>query len=172
MYGGAVHFLTDEPYTPEVQAAARAGTLRPHDYTNLNHSWGEATGGAIATAGDLATWIEALVRGRVLDAASQRRWLDSPRPEDPSKPDGRQYGYGIAQLRWAANRVYFHGGETAGYNSFMGHDPINQVTLVVWSNLTLSLDGYTTANALTLKVLDQIYAESPLAPSSSATDAR
>jgi len=167
MYGSALHFLVDEPYSPVVQAAARAGTLLPTDYTNLNYSRGEAAGGAISTAGDLATWIEALVSGRVLNAASQRRWLDSLQPEDPRHPGGQQYGYGISQLRWASNAVYFHGGETGGYNSFMGHDPINQVTLVVWTNLTLSLDGHTTANALLLEVLNQIYTVSPRVPSSS-----
>src|SRR5262249_62252334 len=66
----------------------------------------------------------------------------------------------------------FHGGETAGYNSFMGYDPTNQVTLVVWTNLAVPLDGFTTANDLTVKVLDQIYVDSPLAPSTSPTDAR
>jgi D-alanyl-D-alanine carboxypeptidase len=167
LYGStSVALAGTPPYSPEVQAAARAGTLLPTDYTRLNHSWAEATGGVISTASDLATWIEALVRGRVLDADYQRRWLDSLQPGDP----GQQYGYGIAQVRWAANAIYFHGGETAGYNSFMGHDPTNQVTLVVWTNLTVSLDESPTANALMLKVLDQIYVVSPLAPSSSPTD--
>jgi D-alanyl-D-alanine carboxypeptidase len=58
--------------------------------------------------------------------------------------------------------VYFHGGEMPGYNSFMGHDPVNDVTLVVWTNLTLSLDGQHTANSIMIKMLDQIYAVSPL----------
>jgi D-alanyl-D-alanine carboxypeptidase len=173
LYGStSVALYGEPPYSPEVQAAARAGTLLPTDYTDLNHSFAEAAGGAISTAADLATWIEALVGGRVLNAASQRRWLDSVQPEDPSRPGGQQYGYGIAQLRWAANTVYFHGGETPGYNSFIGHDPTNQVTLVVWTNLTVSLDESPTANALMVKVLDQIYVDSPLAPPSSPTDTR
>ncbi|MGH2598127.1 MAG: serine hydrolase domain-containing protein, partial [Dehalococcoidia bacterium] len=167
LYGSTSFALVDEPYPPAVQAAARAGTLRPTDYTDLNHSFAEAAGGVISTASDLATWTEALVGGRVLDAATQRRWLDSLQPEDPSQPGGQQYGYGISQLRWAANAVYFHGGETAGYNSFIGYDPTNQMTLVIWTNLPVSLDGHTTANALMVKVLDQIYVDSPLAPSSS-----
>ena len=49
-----------------------------------------------------------------------------------------------------------------GYNLFMGHDPVNDVTLVVWTSLTLSLDGEPTANTLMLKMLDQIYTVSPL----------
>ncbi len=51
----------------------------------------------------------------------------------------------------------------------MGHDPANHVTLVIWTNLTVSLDEKPTANALMLKVLDQIYVVSPLTPSSSPT---
>jgi len=134
----------------------------PTDFTGLNHSFAAAAGGVISTADDLATWIRALVTRRVFDAAYQRRWLDSLRPVDPSKPNGQQYGYGISQLRWGPNAIYFHGGETPGYNSFMGYDPVNGVTLVVWTSLTLSLDGRPTANALMLKLLDQIYAVSPL----------
>ena len=107
----------------------------------------------------------------MLNAEYQRRWLESVQPEDPNKPDGQRYGYGIAQLRWGPNRLYFHGGETPGYNSFMGHDPTNQVTLAVWTNLTVSLDGSPTADALMLKVLDQIYVVSPVPPPPSPTAA-
>lgn len=41
---------------------------------------------------------------------------------------------------------------------------VNKVTLIVWSNLTVDLDEMTTANTFLLKVLDQIYTVSPLAP--------
>ena len=58
--------------------------------------------------------------------------------------------------------MYFHGGEMPGYNSFMGHDPDNDVTLIVWTSLTVSLDGAPPANRLMLKILDQIYNVSPL----------
>jgi CubicO group peptidase (beta-lactamase class C family) len=168
LYGSSsVALIGSPPYSSEVQAAARAGTLLPNDYTGLNHSFATAAGGVISTANDLATWMQALVTGRVLNAGYQRRWLDSVQPEDPSKPDGQQYGYGIARLHWGPNTLYFHGGETPGYNSFIGYDPANKVTLIVWTNLTVSLDEQVTANALMLKVLDQIYVVSPLSPSSS-----
>ena len=49
-----------------------------------------------------------------------------------------------------------------GYNSFMGYDPVNDVTLVIWTNLTLSLDGKPTANSIMLRMLGQIYSVSPL----------
>ena len=70
----------------------RAGTLLPNDYTGVNHSFAAAAGGVISTANDLATWIRALVAGRVLDPEYQRRWLDSLKPEDPSKPGDKSTG--------------------------------------------------------------------------------
>ncbi len=168
LYGSSsVALVGEPPYSPEVQAAARAGTLVPKDYTDVNHSFAEAAGGVISTADDLATWIKALVAGRVLDSAYQRRWLDSLQPEDPSKPEGQKYGYGIAQVSWGPNTIYFHGGETPGYNSKISYDPANDMTLIVWTNLTVSLDDQQTANTLWVKVLDQIYKVSPLSPSSS-----
>jgi D-alanyl-D-alanine carboxypeptidase len=171
LYGSSsVALVGTPPYSPEVKAAARAGTLLPKDYTDVNHSFATAAGGAISTAKDIATWIQALVAGRVLNAAYQRRWLDSLQPEDPNKPEGQRYGYGISQLRWGPNTVYFHGGETVGYNSFIGYDPNNQMTLVVWTNLPVSLNEKPTANALMLKVLDQIYAVSPLPASPPPTN--
>ena len=43
------------------------------------------------------------------------------------------------------------------------------MTLVVWSNLTMSLDNKFTAEDLMVKVLDQIYVESPLPPTPAAS---
>ena len=103
LYGGPAFALVDQPYPPDVQAAARAGTLEPNDDTNQNPSYASAAGGVVSTANDLVTWMQALVGGRLFNAAYQRRWLDSLRPEDPSKHHGQQYGYGIA--RYASDRT-------------------------------------------------------------------
>ncbi|PYK15273.1 MAG: D-alanyl-D-alanine carboxypeptidase [Verrucomicrobia bacterium] len=168
LYGSSsVALVGEPPYSPEVQATARAGTLLPKDYTDVNHSFAAAAGGVISTANDCATWIKALVAGRVLEPAYQRRWLDSLKPEDPSKPEGQKYGYGITQISWGPNTIYFHGGETPGYNSKISYDLTNDMTLIVWTNLPVSLDEQQTANTLWVKVLDQIYKVSPLQPSSS-----
>lgn len=169
LYGGVAFALTDEPYPLDVQAAARAGTLAPNDDTGQNPSYAAGAGGVISTASDLATWIEALVGGRVFNAEYQRRWLDSLQPEDPKQPQGQEYGYGIARLRFGPNALYFHGGEMPGYNSFIGRDPTNRMTLVVWTNLTVSPDGQPTANSIMLRMLDQIYVESPLRQAAAST---
>ena len=163
LYGGcSFRLLTDKPYPPDIQAAAKAGTLKPDDCTSQNSSYATAAGGVISTANDLATWIHALVGGKVLNADYQRKWLDSLQPEVASKPEGQKYGYGISQLSWGPNTIYFHGGEMPGFNSKISYDPTNQLTLIIWSNLTVSLDGQQTANTLFVKMLDHVYVVSPL----------
>ena len=162
LYGGSSYALVDAPYPADLQAAAKAGTLKPNDDTWQNPSAYFAAGGIVSTADDLATWMRALVGGRVFDANYYRQWLESLEAEDPGKPDGQKYGYGITLITFGPNKIYFHGGEMPGYQSFMGYDPDNDVTLIVWTSLTLSLDGRPTANTLMLKILDQIYSVSPL----------
>jgi D-alanyl-D-alanine carboxypeptidase len=164
MYGGSYYALADDPYPTDMQAAAAAGTLKPLDYTHQNSSYATAAGGAISTAEDLATWIKALVSGKVFDAGSQQLWLDSLQAEDPNTPDGQKYGYGISYQRFGPNAaMYYHGGELPGFNSFMGYDPDNDVTLVIWTNLTLSPTGHTTAQAMLAPLLDEIYPDLNLA---------
>lgn len=173
MYGGSFYALADDPYPEDIAAAARAGTLAPIDYTHQNPSYATAAGGAISTADDLATWMKALVTGKVFDADFQRQWVDSRQVEDPANPGGQQYGYGISYQRFGPDAaMFYHGGELPGFNSFMGYDPDNDVALVIWTNLTLSPDGETTAQGMLTTVLDQIYAGLHLAPPPTPTTTR
>lgn len=152
------------PYSAKFKADAKAGKILPKDYTDVNHSFAAAAGGVTSTAADCATWISALATGTILNPQYQKIWRESLRLEDPSNTAGMEYGYGISRLHWGPNAFLFHGGETVGYNSFIGFDPVNKVTLVVWTNLTVSLDELPTANSLMLRVLDHIYVESPIPP--------
>jgi hypothetical protein len=79
------------------QAQALADTLKPHDVTDANPSWTWAAGGAISTVPDLATYVQALVGGRLLNAATQKLRIDSIRPTDSAHPQAGGYGIGIAQ---------------------------------------------------------------------------
>ncbi|MCV7170087.1 beta-lactamase family protein [Mycobacterium manitobense] len=159
MYGGSFYALGDDPYPPDMQAAARDGSLKPVDYTHQNSSYATAAGGAISTADDLATWMRALVSGRIFDADHHRRWQDALEAEDPDAPEGQKYGFGISYQRFGPQAaMFYHGGELPGFNSFMGFDAENDVTLVIWTNLTLSPDGRTTAQAMLPILLDEIYA--------------
>ena len=173
MYGGSAYALTDDPYPADMQTAAQAGTLRPIDYTHQNSSYATAAGGAISTAEDLVTWMKALVTGKVFNVDYHQRWLTSLQAEDPAAPDGQKYGYGISYQRFGANAaMFYHGGELPGFNSFIGYDPDNDVALVIWTNLTLSPDGKTTAQAMLPTVLDEIYAGLSVAPPPTPTTTR
>ena len=173
MYGGTYYALADDPYPADIQSGARDGSLVPVDYTNQNSSYANAAGGVISTADNVAAWISALVSGKVFNADFQQQWLTSLQAEDPDRPDGQKYGYGISYQRFGPNAaMYYHGGELPGFNSFMGHDPDNDVTLVVWTNLTLSPDGKTTAQAMLPILLDEIYTGLSLAPPPTPTTTR
>lgn len=173
MYGGTVYALRDDPYPAEMQAEIRAGTMKPIDYTNQNSSYAHAAGGAISTAGDMATWIKSLVSGKVFNADYQKQWLASLQPEDPNNPDGQKYGYGISYQRFSPTAaMYYHGGELPGFNSYIGYDPDNDVTLIVWTNSTLSPDAKTTANAMLPTLLDEIYTGLSLATPTAPTTTR
>ncbi|WP_036436409.1 serine hydrolase [Mycobacterium sp. URHB0044] len=170
MYGGSLYALADDPYPADMQAAAEAGTLKPIDYTNQNSSYATAAGGGISTADDLATWMKALVSGNVFNVDFHQQWLASPQAEDPAAPDGQKYGYGISYQRFGPNAaMFYHGGEMPGFNSFMGYDPDNDVALVIWTNLTLTPDGRTTAQAMLAPMLDEIYTGLNLVPPSTPT---
>lgn len=162
LYGSTSYALADASYPPDVVAAAKAGTLKPNDDTFQNPSAYFAAGAVISTADDLATWMRALVGGEVLNADFQRKWLASPESAEPGTPAMQKYGYGIITLSFGGNEIYYHEGEMPGYQSFMGYDPANDMTLVIWTTLTLDLEGVATANTLMVKVLDEIYTTSPL----------
>jgi D-alanyl-D-alanine carboxypeptidase len=170
LYGSSSVALYGEPdYTPEQIAAAKDGSWQPTDYTDVNHSFAFGAGDVTSAATDLATWMNALAGGKVLDAEYQKSWLDSPQMENPDNPAGQWYGYGITRQTWGPNTILFHGGETAGYNSKIVADTANGVTLVLWTNLTVDVDKERqTANTLMLKILDQIYVQSPLTPPASS----
>jgi D-alanyl-D-alanine carboxypeptidase len=44
-----------------------------------------------------------------------------------------------------------------GYDSFIGYDPENKITIIVWDNMNRSIESKLTANTIMLKLLDQIY---------------
>jgi D-alanyl-D-alanine carboxypeptidase len=139
---------------PEVQAAARAGTLAPKDVTSVNPSWGWSAGAGISTAEDLARYVEALVGGQLLPPAIQRQRLDSVVPIDPSNPQSAAYGLALARF----GSLYGHSGELPGFNSFMGHDPDRKITVVTWASLAPAPDGRGPAVELAKAVIGELYA--------------
>ena len=154
MYGDNMLTMGLPPALPAaMQAAARARTLKPNDYTDANPSWGWAAGAGISSANDLVTWVRALVSGQLLNTEMQKKRLASVQS---TNPDTAQYGLGIAKF---GGKLYGHTGELPGFNSFMGHDPDNGVTLVVWTNLAPTVDGRDPASEIAKSLIGQIYAK-------------
>ena len=106
----------DDPYPAEMQAEIRAGTLKPIDYTNQNSSYATAAGGAISTADDLATWIKALVSGKVFNADYPAAVVGQPAGRGSRmRPTGRSTGTASRISASARTRaMYYHGGELPG----------------------------------------------------------
>lgn len=44
-----------------------------------------------------------------------------------------------------------------GHNSFMGHDPVNDATLVVWANLAPAVDGRDPATTIAASLIGMLY---------------
>lgn len=153
MYGTNVQTMTDPALPAEMQAEAKAGTLAPNDVTDGNPSWAWSAGAGIATANDLATWVEALADGKALDTEMQAVRMASFQPTDPSKPGGPEYGLAMAKM----GPLYGHTGELPGYNSFMGSDPESGVTLVVWANLAPAANGQDPASGIAKTIVDTMF---------------
>ena len=54
LYGSSSYALVDAPYPADLQAAAKAGPLKPNDDTGQNPSYATAAGGVISKAAQIA----------------------------------------------------------------------------------------------------------------------
>ncbi len=152
-YGTNVETM-DSPVLPkQVQDAAKAGTLAPKDVTDVNPSWAWSAGAGISTAPDLVAYARALTDGTLLGPKLQQLRLDSILPTDPAVPDGPGYGLGLAKF----GQLYGHTGELPGFNTFVGHDPVRDLTVVVWTSLEPSPDGRAPATTLARAVIEALY---------------
>jgi D-alanyl-D-alanine carboxypeptidase len=154
-FGTNVETIDSLVLPPEVQDAASAGTLEPMDVTDANPSWGWTAGAGISTAPDLADYVEELVDGCLLSPQLQQQRIASVQPLDPDDPASPGYGLGLARF----GPVYGHSGELPGTNSFMGHDPVRDITVVTWASTAPAPDGDGPAVELARAVIDELYAD-------------
>lgn len=151
MYTDNVQTLATSKLPADLLAQAQAGTLLPNDQTNTNPSWAWAAGSGISTIDDLATWVKALVGGNLLKPdLQQQRLQDLVKTPIPDVA----YGMGLGKL---GPQFYGHTGELPGYNSYMGYDPVNKVTVVVWSNLAPGADGLALAHMIANDLIAKLY---------------
>src|SRR4051812_34546841 len=138
-------------------AAALDGKFKPLNYTDASPSWAWTAGGATSTAGELATYVKALVGGGLLDARMQKIRLDSIRPIT----SGAGYGLGLAQF----GPMYGHDGQLPGFSSFMAYDPKTQTTLIIGANLSAEPSrGANAATELAKAAIGVLYGPTVVAP--------
>lgn len=152
MYTDNVRTITTFELPADLQAQAEAGTLLPNDQTDANPTWAGAAGAGISTIGELATLFEGIVGGELLDPDLQEQRLQSGIPPVPEAPS--TYGWGLIH---SASGFYEHGGLINGYNSSVGYDPVNKVTVVVWTNLSTDASGAPPAATIANALIDQMY---------------
>ncbi|HLU56544.1 MAG TPA: serine hydrolase domain-containing protein [Pseudonocardia sp.] len=152
-YGTFVETVDTNVLPSEKQEAARAGTLAPLDVTGTNPSWAWSAGAGISTSDDLIAYVRELVGGGLLSPEMQRVRLESVRPIDPADPESP--GYGLALARFGP--FYGHTGELPGFNTFAGHDPERDTTVVVWTSLAPSVDGRDPAAQMARTIIGELY---------------
>lgn len=152
LFGTNASTVDDAALPDDERRAALDGELLPNDVTTLNPSWGWAAGAAISTAADLADYVEALVGGGLLGDDLQADRLASVTSTDPGSPDAAGYGWALASF----GPYVGHDGSLPGYQSFMGHDPDTDTTLIVLTNLQSGPTGTQTANEIARAVMGEL----------------
>ncbi|MFJ9690684.1 serine hydrolase domain-containing protein [Kitasatospora sp. NPDC101183] len=93
-------------------------TAPVYDVTDLNPSWGYASGDMISTSGDLNTFFRALLQGRLLPQAQQNEMFTLVDPQG-HWIDGSEYGLGVSSQKLACGAtVWGMGGAIDGSWSY------------------------------------------------------
>ena len=135
-YGTNVETIDTEVLSLDKQAAAKNGSLQPFDTTDWSTSWGWTAGMGISTADELTSFAINLAEGHYLRPSLHQQRLTSCLPTS-AEPDAASYCWGLAKF----GSYYGHTGEVPGYNTFMGHDPVSNNTVVVWTSQSAAVDG-------------------------------
>ncbi len=159
MYGKTLYALVDEPYPADLVAAARAGTLPPIDYTHPESV--RMPPRPAAPSPPPTTWRSGSGHSSPAPCSTTSSPSDGARacvPKIRTTPTANSTATasaisGSARMRRCTTTAANFPDSTP----FIGFDPDNDVALVIWTNLTLSPEGKTTANALLPTVLDQVY---------------
>ena len=107
-----------------------------HRSLNWDMSNVPAAGNLYSTAFDLFLWNEALFAGKVLSTANTRAafTVGVLAGDDPTHPEDIGYGYGWTMDRLNGAREISHGGELAGFGSYLLRLPDYHLTVVVLLN--------------------------------------
>lgn len=142
--------LTAEIPVPHPQGYADSRSAAPFlDVTDTSPTIGGAAGQVISTAPDVARYVKALADGTLLPPAVQAARLASV-----GVLNSKTKAYGLGWARFGT--LLGHDGAFPGFNSFMGHDPQNDLTIVVWTSLEQTPGGISPAVTIAQFVYNQL----------------
>jgi CubicO group peptidase (beta-lactamase class C family) len=129
----------------------------------LHPSVAHAAGGThlCASALDLAAWNAALHHGRTLRPASYAEMTRGAVVRGPSGDSLRaRYGFGVALSELAGRRAVHHGGDVAGYASYLAYLPDDSLSVV----LLMNTEGPVRHVALAEQLVEAALGTAPAAP--------
>lgn len=97
----------------------------------ISHAWPYAAGSLCASAADLDAWNRALHGGKVLGAAAYAEMI---RPGALNDGTPLRYAKGIAVADVAGRRALYHGGDIAGFASYLTWFPESRLSVAVAVN--------------------------------------
>lgn len=118
------------PYHRAWDGAAWVGPVSNAPFVDLSNRW--AAGGVLSTAGDLARFGDALLRGRLVDGATQEMMWTSQRTAADSAT-GYGLGFFVAPDAQGRPRVY-HGGNATGATAKLVIYPADRVVVAILWN--------------------------------------
>ena len=152
LWGTNAETATTAALSPELQAAAKNGTLQPTDVTTASASWGWTAGSGISTITELAAVVQRMVGGGYLSADLQSKRLSTCTPLVADNPNAPAYCLGIVKY----GTYYGHNGQINGFNTFMVYDPVTVTTVVIWTTTAESPDGRPPADTIARMVIGEL----------------
>ena len=111
-------------YSPSEEGVVNA------DYVSMTIPTGG--GDMYSTTGDLLKWQQGLFGGKLLKPETLQTYVA---PVDFEAFGEAKYASGVLVEDIEGQTVYWHGGGIEGFNTWLGHDPAKDITVVVLANL-------------------------------------
>jgi len=108
--------------------------FKPDVTEKYSQTWSWAAGAMISNLNDLMIWAEALGEGRLISANMQKERMVTVFPCYPGVPIAEKLKYGLGIENFVG--FWGHGGDIAGYHTFLLYDPIKKAGVVVLFNYT------------------------------------
>ncbi|MDC0887124.1 serine hydrolase [Altererythrobacter sp.] len=115
------------------------------DYVNMAIPQG--AGAMYSTTHDLLKWQQGLFGGDLLQPASLEAYRT---PIDLEARGSTKYALGVMVDETEEGTSIWHGGGIEGFNAWLGHDPVENITVVVLANLNGGTASSLGTNLMTL----------------------